>query len=138
MSESNNALMTTDTIIDNIRSKIMNEFANFIPKDQWDKMIKQEIDDLMSPDNKNRKSYKNVILKELEQETQKRITQYFESADWQQCWDNYGNPQASEAIKKIIIENSGLILQNMMAHTSQMMFGEFVQKMKNFHFNNFQ
>ena len=53
------------------------------------------------------------------------MKEYLESPEFKSTWYEHGQPVATEAVKKMIVDNSGVILQNMFGGMAQAMIERF-------------
>lgn len=107
------------TIMDGVKDKIRLEFANLIPENVWEEMVKQEVNyffykkqDEGYSSRRSSTQFQRVCNSLLEEECRKRFKEYLNSSDFQATYKTNGQPIASEAVKKFIVENSGEVLAN--------------------------
>ena len=56
-----------------------------------------------------------MIREMLEEKFRADLKAYLETEEYQGLWDGYGLPNISKALEEILIKNSGIIFQNMIA-----------------------
>ena len=103
-----------------IKDKIKDAYVSLIPEEQWDEMVKREIDEYFkitetNTYNNNRLSTSNFrrdVVSVLQEETIKRTKEYLDR-NFNIVWDSNGIPKCNELIEEMITKNSGKILSNM-------------------------
>lgn len=106
------------TLMRGVKDRIKSEFVSLIPDDQWKEMIKKEVDAFFqerdSYPNRQRVSDFTILVNTvLQEEAKARLHSYLSSPEFNTTYDQYGQPIASEAVKKLMVENSGTILMAM-------------------------
>lgn len=110
-------------IMQGVKDRIKATFVNLIPDEQWEEMVKKEVDDFFlatktteenSWGNKYQKhsTFGKMVEYELQAECKKRLMDYLASPDFEQKWENNGQVIMSETVKNMVIENSGAIIAN--------------------------
>lgn len=125
------------TLMQGVKDRIKSEFVSLIPDEQWSEMIKKEAQSFF---HERETGYSNrqyasdfgiLVRDELRKEAQKRLSEYLSSEEFNTIYDGYGQPITSEAVKKLIIENSGLMLQNMFGGMFSIMISDFNAQLRN-------
>lgn len=104
------------TLMDGVKMRIRAEFASMIPDEAWTQMIQKEVDFYFhSPTesnyNRDRTTrFQDLIRTLLQEEIKKRFADYLTTEGFTKVWANQGYTACGEAVKKIIIDNSGEIL----------------------------
>lgn len=120
------------TLMDGVRNRIKATFISLIPDDQWGAMVKKEVDAFFQQKdtwNNSSRSYvsdfQTLVKQTLDAEAKRRVAEYFASPEFEVTWDTNGRPIVNEQIKKLLIENSGEILANMMGSMFASMLSNF-------------
>jgi hypothetical protein len=108
------------TLMQGVKDRIKSEFVSLIPDEQWTEMVKKEIDNFFAQKEAGYSSnrvyasdFGILVRNTLNEEAKKRLADYLDTPEFNTTWGNNGLPIASEAVKQMMIENSGVILQNM-------------------------
>lgn len=85
---------------DKVRDKIKRDFAEMIPEDAWDELVKKSVGDFI------KKDLGAVVKEQLTEEVTSRLTAHFASDGWKARWAEYGH--SNDASKKVrdLIRNS--------------------------------
>lgn len=112
-----------------VKDRIKSSFVEMIPDDQWENMIKHEIDEFLklretSGYRKERTSnFSSMVQSQLQEFSKEKLKEYLSSPDFLTIWGNNGKPIIGNAVKKFIIENSGEILVNLIgSHMQQTLY----------------
>lgn len=107
------------TLMQGVKDRIKATFVSLIPDEQWGQMVKAEIDSFFkqketgfSNNRQYASDFQMLVRSMVNQEVKDRLEAYLKSPEFQVMWDSSGHPVASEAVKKLMIENSGAILAN--------------------------
>lgn len=109
-------------LMDGVKDRIKATFVGLIPDEQWNAMVQKEIDDYFKQ--KDRSGYGQrqydsdfgLMCKQLlHEEAKKRILVILESPEFNSTWDNSGKPIIGTEIKKLIMENSGELLVQLLS-----------------------
>lgn len=109
-------------LMEGIKDRIKAEFASLIPDEQWNQMVKKEVDDFFNTTEQDR-SYQSSIMNHktrfdflikemLSQYCTDKFKEYLNSEKFTVMFDSKGKSIMSAAITKIMVENSGDILMN--------------------------
>lgn len=120
-------------LMDGVKDRIKATFISLIPEDAWAKMVQDEIDRFFKPGetysyNNNRDKFSPfqvLVQNELTNEMTKRLKEYLNSPEFQTTWDNYGQPVAQEAVKRMVVENAGAVLSSMYSGMAASMIQNF-------------
>lgn len=124
------------TLMQGVKDRIKSEFVSLIPDEQWQQMIKTEVDKFFK---ETEKGYSNIqyasefgilVRNLLTEEAKKRMAEYFSTADFTSKWQN-GQQAASKEIERMFVENSGAILANMFGGMFQMQLDNFRISLQN-------
>ena len=124
-------------LMDGVRDRVKATFVSLIPDDQWELLVKKEVDNFFKQKetNWNNREYKSdfdcLVRDELNKMARQKMTEYLSSPDFMVIWDSNGLPVAQEAVKKLVIENSGAILANTFAGMFSGMLAEFKNQLRN-------
>jgi len=125
------------TLMQGVKDRIKATFVSLIPDEQWEQMVKKEVDDFFNTkdreyNNRNRYSdFQAIVRTELEAEARKRLLDYISSPDFNTVWQGSGLPVATEFVKNMVVENSGAILSNFYAGMASMMISDFANQLRN-------
>jgi len=125
------------TLMQGIKDRIKATFVSLIPDDQWEQMVKTEIHKYF--EKKGEAGYRRneatefeiMVRHTLDEECRKRIITYLSSPEFDVTWNNTGYPVCTETMKKMLIDNSGDILANMMGGMFASMLQNFKQSLQN-------
>lgn len=118
-------------IMQGVKDKIKSSFVELIPEENWNQMIQAEIDNFFQK-NKQANTYNNnqhnkyvsqfdlMINAELKKYADEKINEHLRGPEFQAMWGNHGVTKVSEGLAKIIVENSGAILGEMIGSIFQM------------------
>ncbi len=108
--------------LDAIKSRIKDVYVSLIPEEQWNEMVKNEIDRYFkrgdSPNAYGNSSSLKVsnfahdVHAVLMEETKRRTREYLQN-NFTQQWDQNGVPRCNQLIEEMITKNSGKILADM-------------------------
>lgn len=85
---------------DKVRDKVKRDFAEMIPDEAWDKLVKTAVTDFIEKD------LGRLVKGQLEAEVVERMTAYFQTAGWKGRWAEYGHSNdASKKVESLIAEN---------------------------------
>lgn len=117
--------MADTTLEQAIQQNIRNQFAELIPEEHFRELVKAEIDKFFSmpvPQDVSKVSYTPfgwLVHQSLMADIKAKIMVELSSPEYQLVWDSSGKPKVHESLKKIIVDNSGEILMNILAGASQ-------------------
>lgn len=106
-------------LMEGVKDRIKATFVSMMPEDAWVQMVEKAKDDFFSEDVDRYSNYKKpsqfslLVQQEFKAELSKKIKEFFATPEWQNTWDGKGKSVLAEEIKKIVVENSGAILLNM-------------------------
>jgi hypothetical protein len=125
-------------LMDGVRDRIKSEFVSLIPEDQWKLLIDKEINRFFNVakevgynPRERTTDFQDLVQYELKKETQRRVTEYLSSPDFQVMYGDYGQPIASQKVKELMVDSSGLILQNMIGGMLSTMMQDYANQMRN-------
>ena len=107
--------------MDNIKKRIKSTFVSLIPDAQWKELVKKEVDDFFKVKDRGWRNGKAprasdftlLVQKTITEEAEKRLTKYIESIVFDTTWDTHGKPILSAEVERMIVDNSGQILTNL-------------------------
>lgn len=114
------------TLMQGVKDRIKSTFVSLIPEEQWEEMVKKEVDkffreyEIRGDGRRYVSDFSSLVVSLLKEECERRMKEYLGSPEFQTIWTDNGQKTINHAIKEMIIENSGLILCNMyqeMFHT---------------------
>jgi len=112
-------------IMDAVRDRIKAEFVSLIPEDAWKGLVDAEVKKFFEAPREDHYSrgypsdFQRTVWGCLEVEVKKRVKEYLDSPEWLEEWSNNGKPLASEAIKKVLIDNAPAVLANILGSAMQ-------------------
>jgi len=103
--------------VDKVRDKIKQSLIDVIPDEQWNVMLKAEIEGFFKSkisshygeQREQPSDFRRIVLGVLEEEVKKRVRDMLSSAEWTSYWDGT-KQQAGEEIARIARENGAAIL----------------------------
>lgn len=126
------------TLMQGVKDRIKSEFVSLIPDNQWQQMIEKEAKvffEAKETGYSSNRTYASdfgiLVRDELRKEAQKRLLEYLSSPEFNTMYGEHGQPIASQKVKELIVDNSGLILQNMFGGMFSMMLSEFSSQLRN-------
>jgi hypothetical protein len=126
------------TLMQGVKDRIKSEFVSLIPDEQWSQMVEKEVNDFFKEKEtgySNSRMYASdfgiLVREELRKEAQKRLTDYIGSLLFDKTYGQYGAPITSQKVKELMVENGGLMLQNMFGGMFSAMLSEFSQNLRN-------
>ena len=119
-----NDIAQVATIADKIREKIKSQVVDLIPDEQWEAMVKREVELMLvsSKDTYGRfqpAAIGELIRTELRAVFNKKLQEAFADEKFLAKHDVNGKTLASDAVKECILKMSGEILQAMVANAVQ-------------------
>lgn len=104
-----NAVVTFE---DSVKERLKSIVADLIPEERWDAIVRDTVRVF------ERDDLPRLIKAELTEQYKKAIATEFAKPEWQQTWSN-GGPDASEAVKKLLIETAPMVLASMIGGAMQ-------------------
>jgi len=103
--------------VDKVRDKIKQSLIDVIPDDQWNVMLKTEIETFFKTktfshygeQREQPSEFRRIVASVIEDETKKRVRDMLNSPEWSSYWDGT-KQQAGEEIARIARENGAAIL----------------------------
>ena len=124
-------------LMDAVRDRIKSEFVGLIPDGAWTELIKAEAEKFFktkeNPGYNSDRSplpsdFQRIVWKELEAATSAKMKEFLASEEWTGKWGDNGQRRiASEAVRKLVVDNSGEILAGVLGHAMQ----STIEEMKN-------
>lgn len=124
-------------LMDGVKDRIKATFVSLIPDDQWEVMVKKEVQDFFftakstSYSSSSRTDFSQLVESLLKEECKKRFIEYLASPEFNIIYEEHGAKMQSETINKVIIENSGQIMVSVFAGMFGQMLSQFRQNMLN-------
>jgi len=109
----------------NVKDKIKDAFVTLIPDEQWNEMVKKEIDTYFKQtearyDNRQYVSdFTRDVHSILQQEVKEKVKQYL-NENFNAVWYDNGVPVCNAKVEEMITKNAGKILSDMIGGTIQM------------------
>jgi hypothetical protein len=109
----------------NVKDKIKDAFVTLIPDEQWNEMVKKEIDSYFKQtearyDNRQYVSdFTRDVHSVLQQEVKNRVKTYLND-NFNATWYDNGVPVCNAKVEEMITKNAGKILSDMIGGTIQM------------------
>lgn len=109
----------------NVKDKIKDAFVTLIPDEQWNEMVKKEIDSYFQKKQEGygERGYSSSFSKDvhsvLQQEVKDRVKQYL-NENFNATWYDNGVPVCNAKVEEMITKNAGKILSDMIGGTIQM------------------
>ena len=109
---------------DRVKEKLKGIVADLIPEDRWDALIQQTVQDFEKND------LPKLVKEELSKKYKEVINAEFNKPEWQAQWNGAG-PEASEALKKLIVESAGMVLASMIGGAMENVLSQFRYALQN-------
>lgn len=125
------------TLMQGVKDRIKSTFVSLIPEEQWKEMIEKEVGkffreyELRQYDIRYVSDFSVLVNSLLKEEAEKRMKEYLGSPEFQTVWTDNGPRIISQAIREMMIENSGLILCNMYQEMFTSMLQRFRSELSN-------
>jgi hypothetical protein len=125
------------TLMQGVKDRIKSTFVSLIPEEQWKEMIEKEVGkffreyELRQYDIRYVSDFSVLVNSLLKEEAEKRMKEYLGSPEFQTVWTDNGPRIISQAIREMMIENSGLILCNMYQEMFTSMLHRFRSELSN-------
>ena len=124
-------------LMEGVKERIRAEFASLIPDEAWTQMVEKEVQSYFHDKFENSyrhdrtSRFEDLVRSLLQEETKKRFAVYISSAEFERVWGKDGLPACSEAVKKMIVDNSGEILISFFGGMFQGMLDNFKANLQN-------
>lgn len=125
------------TLMQGVKDRIKSTFVSLIPEEQWKEMIEKEVGKFFQEyefrqyDIRYVSDFSVLVNSLLKEEAEKRMKEYLGSPEFQTVWTDNGPRIISQAIREMMIENSGLILCNMYQEMFTSMLHRFRSELSN-------
>lgn len=125
------------TLMQGVKDRIKSTFVSLIPEEQWKEMIEKEVGkffreyELRQYNIRYVSDFSVLVNSLLKEEAEKRMKEYLGSPEFQTVWTDNGPRIISQAIREMMIENSGLILCNMYQEMFTSMLHRFRSELSN-------
>lgn len=125
------------TLMQGVKDRIKSTFVSLIPEEQWKEMIEKEVGkffreyELRQYNTRYVSDFSVLVNYLLKEEAEKRMKEYLGSPEFQTVWTDNGPRIISQAIREMMIENSGLILCNMYQEMFTSMLHRFRSELSN-------
>jgi hypothetical protein len=109
----------------NVKDKIKDAFVTLIPDEQWNEMVKKEVDSYFQVKQEgygergSSSSFTKDVHSVLGQEVKDRVKQYL-TENFNNTWSNNGILVCNAKVEEMITKNAGKILSDMIGGTIQM------------------
>ena len=109
----------------NVKEKIKDAFVSLIPDDQWNSMVKLEIDRYFKEESEGygergrSSSFTKDVHSVLSDEVKTRVRQYLND-NFSSVWNSNGVPICDNKVNEFIEQNAGKVLQNMIGDMFRM------------------
>lgn len=109
----------------NVKDKIKDAFVTLIPDEQWNEMVKKEVDSYFQQKQEGygERGYSSSFTKDvhsvLQQEVKDRVKQYL-NENFNNTWYDNGVPVCNTKVEEMITKNAGKILSDIIGGTIQM------------------
>ncbi len=108
-----------------VKEKIKDSFVSLIPDEQWNDMVKKEVDSYFQAKEEGygHRGYSSSFTRDvhnlLQKEVEVRVKKYLQS-EFNEVWHNDGVSVCNEKVEEFITKNAGKILSDMIGGTIQM------------------
>ena len=108
----------------NVKDKIKDAFVDLIPDEQWNQMVKKEVDSYFEPkeekcDNRQYSSYFTKDVHSALQQEVKERTKLYLSINFNNTWFENGIPVCNTKVEEMITKNAGKILSDLIGGSIQ-------------------
>ena len=100
------------TFENSVKERLKSIVADLIPEERWDEIVRSTVRDFEKTD------LPRLIKAELTEQYKAAIAAEFTKPEWQTTWSN-GAPDASEALKKLLVEAAPIVLASMIGGAMQ-------------------
>jgi hypothetical protein len=104
-----NAVVTFE---DSVKERLKSIVADLIPEERWDGIVRATVQDFEKND------LPKLLKNELTEQYKKAIAAEFAKPEWQATWSSAG-PEASAALKKLLVEAAPMELASMIGGAMQ-------------------
>lgn len=108
----------------NVKDRIKDAFVTLIPDEQWNEMVKKEIDTYFQKNEEryDNRSYRSDFTRDvhsvLQQEVKERVKKYL-TENFNSVWSANGTQICNEKVEEMVTKNAGKILADMIGATIQ-------------------
>jgi len=104
--------------VDKVRDKIKQSLIDVIPDDQWNAMLRAEIEGFFKSkttsshygEREQPSEFRRIVLSVLEEDVKSRVKTMLNSPEWSTYWDGNNKLKAGEEIARLARENGAAIL----------------------------
>ena len=110
--------------LQSVKEKIKDSFVSLIPDDQWNEMVKKEIDSYFQVKDEGygergrSSNFTREVHTCLQEEVRVKVKEYLQ-VNFNAVWYNNGVPVCNSKVEEIITQNAGKILSDMIGGTIQ-------------------
>lgn len=101
------------TFVDRVRAKISENIGDLIPEAELSRLVSEAVSHFQA------KELPQLIKNEIHAQLQISIRAEFAKPEYQPVWEQYGGYGASTAVKRLIEENAGTMLQGLIGAMCQ-------------------
>lgn len=138
MSENEQAVEKFDPskLMDGVRDRIKATFVSIIPDNHWEKLVQGVINDFMTKKKKGygyndelTSDFDNIVKDELKMFLKEKISESLNKY-MEKEYDKNGNQLINKHIKKLLIDNSEVLVAQMFGHVAENIIQEVQNKMR--------
>lgn len=106
-----------------VRDRIKSTFVSLIPDEQWEQMVKKEVDDFLKEttsysSNRANSEFRNICNQELTEYTKLKLKEILNDKYISSEWINSG-VMVKDAIQEMVTQNMGTIMKNVLGSMVQ-------------------
>lgn len=113
------------TLMQDVKDRIKATFVSLIPDDQWEVMVKKEVDSYFKREEEGygqrgfSSSFTKDVHQVLQEEVKQKVKEYL-TENFSNVWYENGVPVCNAKVEELITKNAGKILSDMIGGTIQM------------------
>lgn len=115
-------------LVDRVRERVQNTFAELIPEEQWKALVQKEINAFLTSHNdgyghERESGLRQLVHSELRKKLGEILSVEFKSEKWALHWDGQ-RQQVGKEVERIIIDNAPEILSAMLRQSIQVIVSQ--------------
>jgi hypothetical protein len=116
-----------------VKERIKDAFVSLIPDEQWQEMVQKEVESYFRKESEGYRTeqtsrFSKDVHSVLSEETKARVKEYIQE-NFRTIWNNNGIPKCNAEVERIITENAGKILGDMIGGYVQQAFSSGAYRM---------
>ena len=124
------------TLMQGVKDRIKATYVSMIPDEQWESMVKKELDDFFRPkeisyQRESKSDFQLLCRDAIHAKAKEEMVKFLATPEFLTTWESNGIPVCNEFIRKMVVENSGVILANFYGGLFQSMLMNFSNSLRN-------